>query len=211
MADRYGTVEAANAKWGTIFPEWSEVVIPKPGARLGALWEDVLTWYRDSKRDFIVWQIHNFQTQLARYPQARRIKLRLYVPGTHYSTEDWRQAVVAGGGSERIRLMCDSDFLLNTAAREGCALQYTGCENAGEVAYLFDALRKKGLSVPMIGENAQEAATEPERIASVVVGTGLARIDYTHTDVAFGPDLITSNALLPRLKQALEQIRAAKK
>ena len=211
MADHYTTLAAANTRWGTSFPAWSEVVIPKPGTRPGAMWEDVLTWYRDSKRDFILWQIHNFQAQLARYPQARGIRLLLYVPGTHFTEADWRQAVATGGGSTSIRLMCDSDFLLDTAGQEGCVLQYTGCENVEEVAYLLGRLHEKGRSIPMIGENAQEAARQPEQIGRAVVETELAGLDYTHMDVAFGPDLITGNDLLPRLKETLLKIKAAKR
>ena len=211
MAARYRTVTAANANWGTNFHAWSEVSIPKPGKMPGPFWNDVLTWYRDSKRDFINWQIHNFKARLAKYPQAQRIKLLLYMSGTHYTGEEWRQAVQAGSGAASIRLMCDSEFLLDTAAREGCLLQYTGCENVPEVHYLFDYMHRKGNGIPMIGENAGQFADQPERIADAITGTELSGIDYTHTDVAFGPDTATPSPLLSRIKLALQKVTQAKR
>src|SRR6202034_1755215 len=103
----------------------------------GRFWEDVLTWYRDAKRNFITWQIGNFKKHLAQYPESAHVKILLYVPGTHYSDEDWQNAVQTGNGKPNIRIMCDSRFLLDTAIREGCQLQYTGCENEEEVKYLL--------------------------------------------------------------------------
>ncbi len=211
MTARYETLAAANTAWRTAFRDWREVSIPKPGQMPGPFWNDVLLWYRDSKRSFIEWQIHNFRAQLARYPQARTIKLLIYVPGTHYTAAEWDQAVMTGSGSSSIRLMCDPEFLLETAAREGCVLQYTGCENVAEVRYLFAYMKSRKIFVPMIGENAGQFSVEPERIAEAVADTELAGLDYTHTDVAFEADTYTPSQWLPRIKKALRKVTDAKR
>jgi hypothetical protein len=209
MQDKYQTTDAANAAWHTALKDWREVRIPQPGTRPGRFWEDVLTWYRDAKRNFVIWQIGNFKKHLAQYPEAAHVKILLYVPGTHYSDEDWQNAVQTGNGKPIIRIMCDSRFLLDTAIREHCQLQYTGCENEEEVKFLLGYLKEKGKLVPMWGENAEGAANQAEHIADVVVYNGLAGLDYTHTSAAFEPNMITPNVLFPRVVHALARIKAA--
>ena len=59
MTEKYKNLEQANRSWGSTFASWTEVKPLNPGERSGAMWEDVLLWYRDSKRAFIRWQIDN--------------------------------------------------------------------------------------------------------------------------------------------------------
>jgi hypothetical protein len=206
MKARYGTIDAANASWGTTFPDFEAVVIPQPGTHPGPFWKDILTWYRDTKRDFIIFQIENFKKELAKYPEARGIKLLLYVPGTHCSADDWENAIATGSGRANIRIMCDSEFLLDTARKEGCDLQYTGCENGVEVKYLVDYLKTNQMTTPMWGENADNGAPNIGHIADVVINNHLAGLDYTHTSTFFQKDLATPTPLLPQVTEALTRI-----
>jgi hypothetical protein len=228
MKVRYGTIDAANASWGTTFANFGQIVIPQPGGHPGPFWKDtqtwyrdtmssgsapsppfwkdILTWYRDTKRDFVIFQIENFKKELAKYPEAHDIKLLLYVPGSHCSNDDWSEAITTGNGRGNIRIMCDSEFLLETARKEGCELQYTACENEQEVKYLVDYLNDHQINIPMWGENTQGAAAQIGHIADVVIDNHLAGLDYTKTSTFFEDDLITPTDLLTNVTEALTRI-----
>ncbi len=206
MRARYHNVAAANAAWGTSFGAWGEVELPLPGARPGPMWHDVLTWYRDTKRDFVRWQVDMLKRE---FPSARTL---IYVPGTAYTPEDWSDAVRSGRGNDRILMMADSYFLMDLASRTGSWLQYTGCENENEVRRLTSYLRVRGRSAPpMIGENAgvPEAARDPGRLADIVLRHGLAGLDYTHSHYAFGPDGVSETAVTSALREAFARISRA--
>jgi hypothetical protein len=57
MQAQYGAIAQANAAWGTNYASWASVTIPNPGTKTGTMWNDVLTWYRNSKRNFITQQV----------------------------------------------------------------------------------------------------------------------------------------------------------
>ena len=208
MQLKYGGIAAANTQWQTSYADWKQVRIPRPGTHPGRMWEDVLTWYRDAKRDFILWQIGNIRAAADRYIH-RPLPMILYVPGSDYSEDDWRQAVASGAGNSRIALMCDSKFLLQTARQTGCWLQYTGCENDAEVRHLQTLLRADSAgTIPMWGENAgiARAADDPMQLAGVVLENGLYGLDYTHSHFLFQDDTITPNAVFPKLQSAFAEI-----
>jgi hypothetical protein len=208
MKAKYGNIAAANARWKSHFQDWNEVIIPQPGGRPGAFWEDVLTWYRNTKREFVLWQIANFKTHMAKY-NLNQVPLLLYVPGTHVTAEQWREAVESGSGAKSVRIMCDSEFLLETARNEQCWLQYTASGNEKEVAYLTGYMKQHGLgSIPMWGENAGDshAAGNPGHLADVIVDHGLYGLDYTHSHYVFEPDGITPNTLFAQVKEAYSRI-----
>jgi len=209
MKAKYGDILAANATWNTKYKNWDEVVIPKPGTQPGPFWNDVLVWYRDSKRDFILWQLQNFKTAMAKY-LPKPVKILMYVPGSHYTDEDWRQAVATGAGNGKICLMCDSIFLLETAAKEHCFLQYTGSSDEPEVKYLRGYMDQHGLgSIPMWGENAgiTRVAIDPLQLADVVIKYNLYGLDYTHSRFIFKEDTVTPNEVFPKLQQAYSEIK----
>jgi hypothetical protein len=210
MQAKYGTIAAANAAWGApAFASWDAVTIPPPGTRPGPLWNDLLTWYRDTKRQFIVWNLENFKRQLARYPEAAKIKLLLYVPGTHYTDEEWRQAVATGNGNAHIRLMCDSAFLIDTAVKEGAELQYTGFENEPEDRYLSAYLRDHGYTVPLWAENGEGASPQTGKLTRIFQELPWAGIDYTHTNHAFAEDTVTPSPFFSQMTAMLAQVKAA--
>jgi hypothetical protein len=209
MQAKYGGIEAANAHWKSQFKNWDEVSIPQPGVRPGAFWEDVLTWYRDTKREFVLWQIGNFKAHLAKY-NLKKVHLLLYVPGTHITEKEWREAVNSGAGATSICIMSDSEFLLEAAQKEQCWLQYTSSQNEPEVAYLTNYMKQHGMdSIPMWGENAGDPrpAGNPTHLADVIVNHGLYGLDYTHSYYVFEKDGLTPNALFPQLKEAYSRIQ----
>ena len=206
MRAKYTAVADANRTWGTSYASWDEVSPPRPGERPGAMWHDLLTWYRDSKRSFCAWQVADLQRQ---FPRARAL---IYVSGTAYTPEHWQEAVRTGRGGDAIQMMADSFFLMDLAARTGSELQYTGCENEAEVRRLRTYLDARGASAPpMWGENAgfAGAAGNPGHLADVVLGCRLAGLDYTHAHFAFEADTVTPNAVMPLLKQAYARVAAA--
>lgn len=187
MKEKYGTLNALNRKWGKDFKGWDEVVVPRPGSCPGACWEDVLVWYRDTKREFIEWQVDNFREHLSRF-SGNRIKLVVYVPGSDVHPEQWKAAVASGAGDAAIRLMFDSKFLLELAGRKGCQLQYTGVSERAEVERLRKYLDENGLSdVPMWGENAGywDCAKDPLNLADIIIRNRLYGLDFTHSHFVF--------------------------
>lgn len=203
MRAKYPDVAAANAIWGTGFDSWAAVKVLPPGANPGPYWEDVLTWYRDSKRDFVRWSID----MLRRHTEKR---LLLYIPGTHVSDADWREAVRTANGNVLVKIMTDTDFLVDLAAEKGCWLQYTGVDNRPEAHYVAERIRVKGYyDLRMWGENAGDigCANDPAALADTVIGDALFGLDYTHAHFVFEPDGVTPNALFPKLREAYARIK----
>jgi beta-galactosidase GanA len=186
MKEKYVSVEVANAVWGTGFKNWEDVKILKPGERPGAYWNDVLTRYRDRKRDFIIWQIDNFNRASKKYSNGR-IKPLVYLAGSDYTDQMWADAVKTGRGDWQIKLMCDLRWLANTAVKKGCVLQYTGVENRPQVEYLVKYMKDNGIKYEMWGENAGEfsCAKDPLTLADIIISNGLYGLDFTHSHFMF--------------------------
>lgn len=179
MKAKYSDIDKANAAWKTTFANWDDVRIPKPGAQPGPFWADMLTWYRDTKRDFILWQLHDYQRLMAKY-LPKPIEMIIYVPGRDYTESDWDKAVATAVGTSPIKLMCDSRFLIQTAAKEHCWLQYTASNNEAEVKHLCDYMRDLGYAgIPMWGENAgmNPMGERPLDLANIVVENRLYGLD----------------------------------
>ena len=208
MRAKYGDIATANARWQSEFKNWSEVSIPPPKKRPGLFWEDVLTWYRDTKREFVLWQIRNYRTHMAKY-KIQNVPVLLYVPGFHITEEEWAAAIRSGAGAKNIRSMCDSEFLLETARHENCWLQYTGSECEAEVAYLTGYMQQHNFSIPMWGENAGGPieSTVPSHLANVILKYGLYGLDYVHSYYVFEKDGLSPNAIFPQLKASYSRIQ----
>lgn len=205
MKRKYQDVEQANAAWGTHFAAWNDVTVLKPKSKPGAYWNDMLTWYRDSKREFVKWQID----ELRRLSKSEK-QILMYVPGTCYTDQEWADAVRIGDGSDMIKLMADSMFLVDIAAKKKCWLQYTGVENGPEVDRLRAYLDKRKYSgVEMWGENAgyYECAKDPEALAAIIIRNRLYGLDLTHGHFLFERDGITPNEVMPKLKRAYGMIK----
>jgi hypothetical protein len=96
MIRKYKHLQNANRFWNTSFSNWNEIGPLNPGERAGAMWEDVLLWYRDTKRALIRWQVDNYQHAVRKHAPNTDIGLIIMIPGSHISAEEWQQAVSSG-------------------------------------------------------------------------------------------------------------------
>ncbi len=215
MKWKYPSVEAANAAWalagGDRFKAWEDVAIPKPRTAWarGTFWNDVLTWYRDSKRRMMLSRIEQTQ-QLVRESIGQKVKCIVYLPGYAYSQADWDGAVREASGPASIRLMMDNDWLMTTAVAKGCVLQYTGAENATEVGNIVRKLRTAGSDAyaTMWAENAgvEAIGRDPEHLAEVITNNGLRGIDYTWSNWLFEKDGVTPTETFGKFASAVRTI-----
>ena len=205
MKEKYQTISAANQSWGRGYASFDEVTVPLPKTAPGQMWRDVLDWYRKTKNDFVIDQIKMFKAAIDKY-SAGRIRLILYVPGVDITEAYYEDAVATGGGNAFIRVMSDSKFLIETAAKEGCCLQYTGVENDPEVKHLTEYIAEKGYNILLIGENAglPQVMADPENIADIVMKYNLDGIDYTHSVLLFEDDHITPTEVFDKYIMAMD-------
>ena len=183
MQSKYGSISAANTAWSKSYGSFDDVEAPKPGTGGGQLWKDWLTWYRDSKRDFVIDQVEMYQRLVNEYSD-NRIKLILYIPGSEVSDEQWEAALKNGDGDGGVRIMADSRFLIDTAKEYGLYLQYTGFENAGQTTYLRKYMDETGAGdIPFFGENAggYNAVKNGAALAKIVAANFMSGIDVTHS------------------------------
>jgi hypothetical protein len=152
MQRRYGNLAAANARWGTSFAEWREVGIPLIHSRPRTMWSDILEWYRDRKRTFVRRQIENTRETLLRYG-PRQPTLLLLLPGSHMRDAEWTDAVEQGDGDLRVKLMVDTDFLIQTAHQNKLGLQFTAMPNDAELSYITNYMKSHGVAASLWGEN----------------------------------------------------------
>lgn len=208
-----GALDAANHAWGTSFRTWGEVKIPEPTTRPGNMWNDVLIWYRNAKRSFVAWQVANYQTLLRRYAGAAMPRLMLMVPGSHIPAAEWLDAVHSGDGGYSIKIMSDSEYLIDLAAQTGCWLQYTGVENGPEVAYLQSYMRSNGRQIPMWGENAggPEIGNDPQRIANVIIQNQLYGFEFINSSFVFDSTGAKQSSTFSKLEHAYSTVTLANK
>jgi hypothetical protein len=201
---KYATVDVANAAWKTSFASWDDVVVLKPRIQPGQYWDDMLTWYRDSKRDYIRWQVE----QSLDLVMGTDKKIIIYVPGEEYTDEEWAAAVTSADGADMIKIMADSKFLIDLAAEKNCMLQYTGMPAEHEVRKLRAYMDNKGYNVEMWGENAGmiEYASDPEGLACIVNENNLFGLDYTHGHFLFKEATFEPSENMAKLKKAFETI-----
>jgi len=201
MRKKYALIATANTAWGTDFTDWSEVVIPPPGTQPGPLWRDVLEWYRDSKRDFTRWQLDHYRRLLKQYyPTGRAPRLLILVAGNHITASAWEKGVRSGDGADTLKVMSDSEFLLDAAHRMGADAQYTGLPNWEEIEYLQSYARRRGYRISLWGENAGNAG-EPLELDEQVLANGLSGQEYIGSNL-FEADHLTPNARYSSLRTA---------
>jgi Beta-galactosidase len=209
MTKKYKSLDQANRIWGTRFASWTEVRPISPGERPAAMWEDVLLWYRDSKRAFIRWQVENYKQALHRHAPGEITGLIIMIPGSHISPGEWRQAVTSGRPDCSITIMTDSEFLLGLAREYGCVVQCTGAENAPEVRYLRQYMIANKLAMPFWAENAgiEAVARNPERIVSIIEDNNLDGFEYVNSSYLFRSDGVTPSDTYQALSRACSRLK----
>jgi hypothetical protein len=203
MEAKYKNIDEANKIWNTDFKSWDDVKVLQPKTKPGPYWNDVLTWYRDSKREFIKWRIDNVK----KYTDK---KILIYVPGQHWTEKEWQEAVDSGAGNDSLRIMTDTEFLIDIAAEKNCDIQFTGLEGYQEAKYIKDYVDKKGYKNMRIwGENAGEyGAVEPiERMAKTAISNEYFGIDLQSTNYIMEADGVTPNKVFPKFAEACKMIK----
>lgn len=208
MAAKYATVEAANAAWGTQYASWSAVAPPRPGAA-GRLWADTLDWYRDTKREFVRWQVADTQALVLKYWPNGHPTVTMPVPGTHIPPSEWQQALRSGSSADPLIVqMNDTDMLIDVAIADGAALHFTGMPSGEELQYIRSRLRQAGSRTRLTGETvgtATMAAYAPE-LAEEVMGSSLDGFDYLYGTALFGPDRVTPSADMAPVADMLRRL-----
>ena len=203
MQTKYGTIANANAAWGTNFATWSAVVPPKIGEHAGPLWNDVLTWYRDTKRNFVIAQIEHYKELVAKYAVTGHTpELVLAIPGDHLESGTWTQAVSTAGAltdrpGENIRGMADTEFLLQQASQNNIAVQYTGYPpEEDQLAYVRNYMDSHGYTMPLFIENAGGTtdASSYTNLAANIKTYKISGFDFIGSTDLFGSDFVTTNA-----------------
>jgi len=216
MAAKYHDVCSASEVWGVSgekrFAGWSDVVIPMPQTdwAKGAFWDDMLTWYRDSKRRMIRHRIAQTQALASEF-LGPHVKCIVYLPGHAYSQADWDAAVREASGPVSIRLMMDNDWLMQEAIERGCVLQYTGVEYDTEVREIVGKLKEMGSDAyaHMWGENAgiERCGRAPQWLAQVITGCGLRGVDFTWSNWLFEDNGTTPSGTYAEFAHAVRMIR----
>jgi len=204
MKAKYSSISLANSKWNTNFASWDEVTVYKPGRKKGNYWEDVLVWYRDSKREMVV-KILDYYKEILK-DTGKHVLIN--VPGVQYTEQEWKAAINSGtGGNGAIRIMNDSDFLLDWACENGEYVEYTGLsagqDNVNEIARIVKYIRDKGYDNPVWAENVGDegTASQIDALKKIVLDNKLYGFDYTH-----GRFLFDSNGAL--IQERADQLKS---
>ncbi len=229
MQKQYTTIAAANYSWGTEFTSWSDVVIPNPGAK-GQIWADTLNWYRQTKRNFIIWQIKHYQDLVASFwPNAQtRPKLVLEDSGTHIDSATWNAEITNGSSlpqrpeNPSIINMTDTTFDLDIANSTGLMVQYPGLANLQDLEYTMTYIKNNGYRNNVWAENAgifcnngpgscsgNEMSWQAPEWVREIVTNGLIGLDFINSDSIFNSDQVTTNGNWVSLIAAVSQLQSA--
>ena len=210
MQAKYKTIDAANKAWGKAYASFDALEVPKPGTVTGTMWNDVLTWYRQVKRDFMEENVKSYKKAVDKYTNGR-VKLIIYIPGREIRDNEWQDAVNTGIGNDSIKLMADSRFIIDLAGKYGCYLQYTGAENVTEINFLVKYMYEKNLqNIPLFGENSgsYNVGKNMKRYVENLKQYGLAGIDITHSQWIHDTDHFSPTASHQSIKDNLQLLSA---
>ncbi len=210
MMKKYGSVKAINEAWGTSLNDVEEYVMPKPGAVKGTWWEDILTWYLESKHVFIEKQIQIFKAAVEKYSKGR-IQLILYMPGASFTRTEWNEHVAAGTASFAMQIGCDNEFIVEMADKYGCLLQFTGLPGPRALKQVRQYMYENGYGhIPVFGENYADYASsnDPLALYDELEALNLAGIDYTFSKFLYEEDGLTHSEVYPIMEQAIPKIEA---
>ncbi len=207
MHTKYGSLDKANSVWHTDFKSWEGLKVPMPGRVPGAMWNDVLEWYRDKKRSFINFQIENYKVQISKYCKEHPPILIIKMAGKHVTADEWNQAVQSGSGDKSVAAMCDPEFLLDTANKQGCWLQYSGNDQS-EIEYLQAYMKEHGYHIPMWIDNGTNPALSLDELTAIVAQNKLFGFEYNCEDVGKQSDTKSQplEALSVSIKNAIQKL-----
>lgn len=208
MLKKYGSIEKINAAWGTSLTSMDQFRMPAPNTVKGQQWEDVLTWYIESKREFIEKQIQIFQKAVDAHTDGR-VKLILYMPGASFTQEQWNECVETGTATFEIRIGSENEFIVEMADKYGCLLQFTGLPSIPALKQVRQWMYTNGYGhIPVFGENVASlgASQSPEGLYQMIEDFNLAGIDYTFTNYLWNNDFVTLSSIGENMRLAVPKI-----
>jgi len=206
--EKYGTLAAINAAWGTAYGSMNEIPVPRPNTVRGQMWADVLTWYIESKREFIEKQIQIFRAAVDKYSDGR-IQLIIFMPGASYTDSQWNSCVGSGEAIYQLRIGTDNNFMVTMADKYGGVLQFTGVPEPISLEQVRRFMYSNGYGhMPVICENyADERSSNLNNIMSHIRDYKLYGIDYTYSYFLYNSDHYTLNAKGQQIGGYLTQIK----
>ena len=172
--------------------QYAQAAMPQTGTA------DVLTWYRDTKRQITMSQLSLFNELRQQYaPNARLVVL---IPGTHYTQTEWNNAVMTGQPDFNLQLMTDSSFLLDQCGIWGATPQIDSVPQTAEKQYLLGYAPNLWFSAENAGGN---AALSPQAIMTDIRSWAIS-LDYVNAGVLFNQDGVTTTTTYASLKAALQ-------
>ena len=208
MLQKYGSVENINAAWGTRISSMDAYQMPAPGSVRGQHWEDILTWYLESKREFIEKQIQIFQAAVDQYTGGR-IELVLYMPGASFTKAEWDECVKTGTATFAMLIGSENEFIVEMADKYDCLLQFTGLPGVPSLKQVRQWMYANGYGhIPVFGENyaGLAASQDPEALYQTIEDFNLAGLDYTFTTFLYEGDGLTLNSIGRNMQLAVPKI-----
>lgn len=208
MLEKYGSIEAINDAWSTEFASMDAFQMPLPGTAKGQQWEDILTWYLESKREFIERQIQIFQEAVDIHT-AGRVKLILYMPGASFTQAEWDTCVQTGDATFAMLIGSENEFIVQMADKYDCLLQFTGLPGIEPLKQVRQWMYAEGYGhIPVFGENYADYASscDPEALYQAIEDFNLAGLDYTFTKFLYEEDGMTPSGIYPQMVEILPKI-----
>lgn len=210
MLKKYGSIEAINDAWNTELASMDVFQMPLPGTVKGQQWEDILTWYLESKRGFVEKQIQIFQDAVNTHTGGR-VKLILYMPGASFTQAEWEECVQTGDATFAMLIGSENEFIVQMADKYDCLLQFTGLPGIEPLKQVRQWMYAEGYGhIPVFGENYADYASscDPEALYQVIEDFHLAGLDYTFTQFLYEEDGVTPSAIYPPMAETLPKIEA---
>jgi len=210
-------IDAANQVWGTSYASYADIIIPAPGAATvksaggvtqtvsKQFWNDLLSWYRDAKRDYVDCVIRTTRSQMisaqAKAGAGHIPRLEICLGGSLMSyPKSWDGAVDNLGKSDAgAKFMCDWEFLIDEASTYGLNAHYDGesvaATEPGEIAKLVQYIADNKYNVPFACENltpANAEGTDPDTGKPALLEIG-GQVEHFNQ---YGIDLVDSSILV---------------
>lgn len=208
MLEKYGSIDKINEAWGTSLASMDAYEMPKPGTVKGQQWEDILTWYLESKREFVEKQIQIFQEAVNTHTDGR-VQLILYMPGSSFTQAEWDECVETGDATFGMLIGCENEFIVEMADKYNCLLQFTGLPGIEPLKYIRQWMYTNGYGdIPVFGENYADLSSsqDPESLYQTIEDFNLAGIDYTFTKFLCNDDGVTLSEIGKKMKTTLPKI-----
>jgi hypothetical protein len=212
MQAKYGTIAAANRAWGTSYASFAALYPPREGEARGQLWEDMLTWYLQTKRDFVEWQVEMFNRVVSEYLDD--IPLIIYIVGGYITQSEWNRSIESGTATGFIKVGIDNYQIVDLAYKHNLIIQYGGLEQHRDIVLepMLIYMRRTGKAdIPIIGEN--PGSINNDNLASnkveLVRHFGLNGFNYMWARYLWEADGLTRTSYFHNLKDSVPRFKQA--